>query len=127
MHELSMAQALVEQVEGIRARENAEAVLSVTVNIGALSGVDRESFEFAFPFAATGTSLAGASLIVKQTPIEVTCTDCGGRTHPDLSHPQCTACGSSSIRITDGRDFIIQSVELRCGDDTPGGASGKGE
>jgi hydrogenase nickel incorporation protein HypA/HybF len=113
MHELSMAQALIEQVEKIQAKENAGAVVSVTVNIGALSGVDRESFEFAFPLATTGTSLAGALLVVRETPAEVTCGQCGKKSQPELDNLCCTACGSRSIQITAGRDFLIQSVELK--------------
>jgi hydrogenase nickel incorporation protein HypA/HybF len=112
MHELSMAQALIEQVEKIQAKENAGAVVSVTVNIGALSGVDREAFEFAFPLAATGTPLAGALLVVRETPAEVTCGQCGQKSQPELDNLCCAACGSRSIQITAGRDFLIQSVEL---------------
>ena len=112
MHELSMAQALIEQVEKIQAKENAGAVVSVTVNIGALSGVDREAFEFAFPLAAADTPLAGAALVIVETPAEVTCGQCGKQSQPDLANMRCATCGSNCIRITAGRDFLIQSIEL---------------
>jgi len=113
MHELSLAQALVEQVEQIRVREHATAVTSITVNIGALSGVDREPFEFAFPLAIEGTPLAGASLAIEETPAEVTCGACGARSQPEVTRIRCEACGDTNVRITAGRDFLIQSVELR--------------
>jgi hydrogenase nickel incorporation protein HypA/HybF len=113
MHELSLAQALVEQVEAIRVREKAEAVLNVTVNIGALSGVNRESFEFAFPLAVEGTALAEARLCVEETPLSVTCSDCGRESKPEVTDPHCSGCGSVRTRITAGREFLIQSVELR--------------
>jgi len=113
MHELSMAQALIEQVEKIQARENAGAVVSITVNIGALSGVDREAFEFAFPLAAADTPLAGAALVIVETPAEATCGECGAKSNPGLSGMRCGACGSHQIRITAGRDFLIQSIEVK--------------
>lgn len=113
MHELAMAQALVEQVERIRAKENAVAVISVTVNIGALSGVDRDAFEFAFPLATEGTSLAGSRLDIVETPVEVACGDCEERSRPSLDNFLCAKCRSRRVRITAGRDFLIQSVELR--------------
>jgi len=112
MHELSLAQALVEEVERIQAREDAEAVLAVTVDIGALSGVDRDSFAFVFPLAAEGTALAGASLTIEETPAEVTCDECGKRSHPELTSVRCVECGSRRVRITDGRDFLLRSVDL---------------
>ena len=113
MHELSMAQALVDQVEQIRAKENAREVVSITVDIGALSGVDREAFEFAFPLAAEGTSAAGASLVVERTPAGVTCDQCGEQSQPELTDLRCVPCGSRRVRITVGRDFLIKSVELK--------------
>lgn len=113
MHELSLAQALVEQVEGLCVKENADAVLSVTVNIGALSGVNRESFEFAFPLAVEGTRLKGATLKIEETPAVVTCEQCGQQTQPPVDNVQCMQCGSRRVGITAGRDFLIQSVELR--------------
>jgi hydrogenase nickel incorporation protein HypA/HybF len=131
MHELSLAQALVDEVERIKAKENAVEVLSVTVSIGALSGVDRESFEFAFPLVAEGTGLAGAALVIQETPAEIQCEDCGKATEPDLAFFKCRACGSSRVTITGGRDFLIQAVQVRCEDDNeePDGdeRSGKGE
>jgi len=112
MHELSLAQTLVEQVERIRARENGAAVISVTVNIGALSGVDRSAFEFAFPLVAEGTALAGAALVIEMTPAASTCEHCGEISPLSLDDIRCAKCGSRDVRITAGRDFLIQSVEL---------------
>jgi hydrogenase nickel incorporation protein HypA/HybF len=113
MHELSLVQALIDKVEQIQAREDGEEVLSVTVTIGALSGVARASFEFAFPLAAQGTALAKASLKIEETPAEVTCNDCAQVSHPDPGNVRCVQCGSHHIRITGGREMLIQAVELR--------------
>ena len=111
MHELSMAQAMVEQVEQILSREHAGAVSTITVNIGALSGVDRAAFEFAYPIAIEGTPLATAALVIVETPAEVTCEACGERSRPDSLNLCCATCGSRRVRITAGRDLLIQSLE----------------
>jgi hydrogenase nickel incorporation protein HypA/HybF len=108
-----MAQALADQLEQIRVKEKAEAVVSVTVNIGALSGVDRAAFEFAFPLVIEGTALADAALVIVQTPAEITCEQCGTHSQPALTRLCCAACGSRRVRVTAGRDFLIQSVELK--------------
>jgi len=108
---------LVEQVEAIRLREKADAVVSVTVTIGALSGVDRESFAFAFPLAVEGTPLAETKLQIVEMPLKVTCSDCGRESRPDVTSPHCTACGSVNSRITAGREFLIQAVELQYPDE----------
>lgn len=112
MHELSLAQALIEQAERIRAEHGAESVASITVNIGALSGVDRQSFEFAFPMAAAETALCGARLRIEETPAQALCEDCRARSQPEPAFVVCAACGSRRVRITAGRDFLLTAVEL---------------
>jgi len=113
MHELSLATALVEQVQRVCEDERASAVVSIRLRIGALSGVDRESFEFAFPLAAEGTCAADAKLIFAVVPAELTCDGCGQRAAPGKMFLTCGACGSNRVRITAGRDFQIESVEVK--------------
>ena len=113
MHELSLATALVEQVQRVCAAEKASAVASIRLRLGALSGVDRESFEFAFPLAAEGTCAADAKLVFDPTPAEITCDTCGVRAVPGKMFLTCNACGSNRVRITAGREFEIVSVELK--------------
>ncbi|MEI8243120.1 MAG: hydrogenase maturation nickel metallochaperone HypA [bacterium] len=112
MHELSLATALVEQVQRICEAEQASAVASIRLRLGALSGVDRESFAFAFPIAADGTSVEGAGLVFDRVPAEITCDACGVRAEPGCMFLTCGACGSNRVRITAGREFQIVSVEL---------------
>ena len=113
MHELSLATALVEQVQRVCAAEKASAVESIRLRLGALSGVDRESFEFSFPLVADETCAAGAKLVFDEVPAEITCDACGKCSSPKKMFLQCSACGSTHVRITAGREFQIVSVELR--------------
>ena len=48
MHEMSLAQALVDQVVELAEKDGCRQILSVEVSIGALSGVMREPLEFCF-------------------------------------------------------------------------------
>ena len=113
MHELSLATALVEQVQRVCEAEKASAVASIRLRLGALSGVDRESFEFVFPLAAEGTCAAEAKLVFDQVPAEITCDACGRHAVPGRMFLTCHACGSNRVRITAGREFEIVSVELK--------------
>jgi hydrogenase nickel incorporation protein HypA/HybF len=113
MHELSLATALVEQVQRVCEAEQASAVASIRLRLGALSGVNRESFEFVFPIAAEGTCVEGAKLVFDAAPAEITCDACGVRAVPGKMFLTCNACGSNRVRITAGREFEIVSVELK--------------
>lgn len=112
MHELSLAQALVQQVAAIVEREQASRVAALTVSIGALAGVDRDAFEFAYPYAAEDTVLAGAELHVRECPADVLCSTCGRHSSPEVVWLRCVHCGSADIEVVCGRDFLLESVEL---------------
>ena len=112
MHELSLATALVEQVERVCETERATAVETIRLRLGALAGVNREAFEFAFPLAAEGTRAEHAKLAFEAAPAEIACDDCGRRTAPGKMFLTCSACGSRRVRVTAGREFEIVSVEV---------------
>jgi len=112
MHELSLADALVRQVEELLKREGACRALSVTVSIGRLSGVDREAFEFAFPMVAADTPLASTRLVVKEEAARLHCNGCGQESGAQLPLLVCEHCGSTDVEIVSGRDFLLESVEI---------------
>ena len=117
MHELSLAQSLVEQVCRAAERENAVRVSRIVVVIGKHSGVERDAFEFAFPFAAEGSVVEGAGLVVEEIPAAVACRSCGADSHPVITNLACMRCGSTEVELVGGREFLVRSVEL----EVPGG------
>ncbi|MCF7818339.1 MAG: hydrogenase maturation nickel metallochaperone HypA [Kiritimatiellales bacterium] len=116
MHELSLAQELVEHIARVAKSENALRVERVVVVIGRYSGVEREAFEFAFPFAAEGTIAEGAELLIEERPATVWCRNCNSSSHVASTHLTCGNCGSTEVALTDGREFMIQSIQLEVPD-----------
>ena len=112
MHELSIAQSVIEQVTETARKEKAVRVVTITLAIGVLSGVERESLEFAFPLAADGTLAAGAHLIIEEVPARFACRACHAETDFEMPMVACPTCGSGEVEVSGGRDLIIQSVEL---------------
>jgi hydrogenase nickel incorporation protein HypA/HybF len=112
MHELSIAQALVEQIERIARRESSSRVESVTLSVGDLCGVDPRALEMAFPLAAEQTIAEGADLKIHTASATVQCRGCGegGRADPLLLC--CGRCGSTDVEINGGRELLITSLEL---------------
>jgi hydrogenase nickel incorporation protein HypA/HybF len=113
MHELSLATALVGQLERLCEAQGPARVVSVRLRLGALSGVDREAFVFAFPLAAEGTCAAGAKLVFEELPAEVTCEACGARSAVAGVALRCGACGSDRVQLVAGREFETVSAELQ--------------
>jgi len=112
MHELSLAQALVEQASDLARRDGCSTILAVDVRIGALSGVMRDALEFCFPAAARGTALEGAALRVTEVPLQAVCRDCRFESQPEPFEIQCPNCGSMNLELTDAREFKLVSLEV---------------
>lgn len=112
MHELSIADALVKQVEALVAREGAVRALSVVVEVGSRSGVDPDALSAAFPFVAEmSTPVAGAGLEVRSPQGVTVCADCGAP-QDDAGLAVCAKCGSAALERTGSRDLTLRSVEL---------------
>ncbi len=112
MHELSLATALIGELEGILEKERGQRICSVTVEIGALSGVVAEPMAFAFPMAAEGSRVEGAELIIEERALELKCRACGHESMPEDPFPICVDCGSTDVDVLAGRDFMILRVEV---------------
>jgi hydrogenase nickel incorporation protein HypA/HybF len=132
MHELSIAMALVEDVERALFRDAAAtstddadatgaaqpktffpgAVSLVRVRIGKLSGVDAEALKQAFPVAAENTCCNAAQLAVTEIETQATCHACGAEFMPEFGFCVCTECDSTDVEITGGRELLLESVEL---------------
>ena len=111
MHELSIAQALVEQVQSVAEKEHSR-ITGITVSIGALSGVDAEALDQAFRIAVEDTPLMGSRLEINKIPAKVICHSCNKESSPDFPSFACQYCGSLDFEIVSGRDMLLQSVDL---------------
>jgi Zn finger protein HypA/HybF involved in hydrogenase expression len=74
MHELSIAQALL---EGVARHTPPDAILQkVRVRIGPLHSIVPEAMTFAWSAATAGGPFEGALLEIEYLPWTLTCTDC---------------------------------------------------
>jgi hydrogenase nickel incorporation protein HypA/HybF len=113
VHEVSIVQALIEQVD----QEVAQAghpgrVVSLDLVIGRLSGVHPDSIRFAFQLLTPHTLLEGATLRIEEPQASCCCRACGAQTPIDDLILQCPRCGSVEVSIEGGRDLVLQSIEL---------------
>lgn len=112
MHELSIAESLIEQVRQVAEREHADRVARITVDVGPLSGVDPQALETAFPVAAEHTVAEHAELAIECTGATATCRACSHTFTPQLPLCPCPQCGSLDADIDGGRDLLLKAVEL---------------
>lgn len=113
MHELSIVEALIDQVTHELDRAGRPGrVIQLDVSIGRLSGVHPDSIRFAFDLLTPGTILDDAKIVIEEPKAMARCHTCGQRTEIDDVVFDCPKCHSDSITIEGGRDMILQSIEI---------------
>jgi len=112
VHELSVCQALIGQVETVAQERGARGVKSVLVRLGPLSGVEASLLEQAYPLARAGTIAEASRLLIEPAPIRIKCETCGAETEAAPNCLICATCGDYHTRLLSGDEMMLMSVEL---------------
>ncbi|MEU9175878.1 hydrogenase maturation nickel metallochaperone HypA [Streptomyces sp. NPDC048550] len=117
MHEMSIAMAVVAQVEEAAEAGGASAVTSVRLQVGELAGVVPDALAFCFELACAGTVLEGAELVTESVPARAHCRSCTGDWAVGMP-PRlvCPGCGQATeVELLAGRELQILSVHWEDG------------
>ena len=112
MHEASIAQSLLETVIESAKKQSAKEIVSVTIKVGKLSGVEPDSLLFAFNALKENTVAANCKLFIEEMPIIGVCNVCGYEGSYDSFLFACNNCGSFEVRITSGEELNIKEIEV---------------
>lgn len=112
VHELSVCQALIAEVERIATSHGALKVQLVKLRVGPLSGVETQLLEHAYPFASTGTVADGSTLEIEPALLIVHCEMCGFESEAEPNLLSCGACGSCLTKVVRGEELTLMRVEL---------------
>jgi hydrogenase nickel incorporation protein HypA/HybF len=112
MHELSVCQGLLRQVEKVATEKGATSVDRILLRIGGLSGVEPPLLERAFEIARMGTLAEEATLEIEEGPVVVKCQDCGGSSVVPVNRLVCAYCGEWKVNVTEGEEMLLLSLDL---------------
>ncbi|MBU0733396.1 MAG: hydrogenase maturation nickel metallochaperone HypA, partial [Proteobacteria bacterium] len=112
MHEMSIAQSLLDIIKEEMRKHNARLVRSVRLNIGQLSAIVPESLSFCFNVMTSGTELEGAKLIMEIIPLRGTCKECRREFEIKNYAFECPFCSSSQIDTIAGQELSIVEMEV---------------
>lgn len=114
MHEISLVQGLFQQLADLAKQNNMSKVVTVTMQIGPLSGVVADSFRFGFEvLSAEDELMKGAELILDTTTVTYRCTKCGGVQDNCTDRPEsCNKCDEIFLIAEGGDELILQKVEM---------------
>ncbi len=113
MHELSIVEAILEQVrEEVRQSGATGRVTRLDLVIGRLSGVSPDSIRFAFELLGPGTLMEQAQICIREPAAVCACRGCGARSEIDELVAVCPRCASQDVAIEGGQELILQSIEV---------------
>jgi hydrogenase nickel incorporation protein HypA/HybF len=112
MHELSIAQSIVEIVGQYVPPDEQGRVRTVTVRVGAMAGVVPDSLEFCFNAIVHHTPLADAVMALEFVPFVVACNSCNqtGEAEPGIAI--CPRCGSADTEVRSGTELQVVSIDV---------------
>lgn len=113
MHELSIANSLVElALEHAKDSGNVR-VQQINLRIGALSCVHRDALMFSFDLVTADTALTGAKLHITDLPVVIYCPKCEVLQElPGVQAFHCPECQTPSADIRQGQELEIESIEV---------------
>lgn len=112
MHELSVCQSILSQLESIAAEHHATAISTVYLQIGPLSGVEAPLLKNAWTIARSNTIAAEATLEIEEMPVTIRCTVCEKESHATPNRMLCEHCGAWQTRLISGDEMLLRSVDL---------------
>lgn len=113
MHELSIAQSIIQLAEQQARRNNASEIEEIELEIGSLSGVEIHSLEFALQSSVKGTLLSNSRIIRHDIVAEGRCGDCEKVFSVDTLFSPCPYCQSYCVKIIKGKELRIKSIVIK--------------
>lgn len=112
MHEMSLAEGVLQLVEDTARRESANRVKLVVLEIGRLSSVEPEALKFCFEAVTHGSIAQGAALEILATPGAGWCMQCAETVPMTELYGACPNCGSHQVQPTGGTEMRVKEIEI---------------
>lgn len=112
MHELSIAQSILDIVMSNVPNDQLKDVRTISLKIGASSGIVADSLEFGFAAITAETPLSSACLRIEKVPFVIRCHSCGLEQENEAGFAVCASCGGIDTTIISGTEMQFSEIEL---------------
>lgn len=120
MHELSMANSMVDAILTTAKTNNALKVTEAVLEIGEMTMLNPEQLRFMIDILRKDTILEEAEIIIHMIPIEIECDNCGfkgeTRTEENMDHlmavAKCPKCDKTNVHIIQGQECNIKTIKI---------------
>lgn len=112
MHELSIALGIVKIAEDETAKAKAKRVTKIELEIGVLSGIEIDSFNFIWESAIKDTVLEFAKKEITVIKGKGKCVDCDTEFEMENLFDPCPYCNSYFKGILKGKELRVKALEV---------------
>ena len=112
MHELGIAQNILDIVQQSVPGDQVSAVKKIRIRVGRLSGVVPDSLEFCIQVLLNETEMKQAGLVMETIPTVSRCRDCRHKFAADDFVFSCPVCKSANLELISGRELEVAEIEL---------------
>lgn len=112
MHELAITQSILDIAQRAAAEHRVQRIREIRIKIGDYSGVVPQCIQYYFDVISRDTVAQGAVLRMERLPIVMRCETCGWEGTVDKHHIQCASCGGTQLKLLQGREFYVDSLEV---------------
>jgi hydrogenase nickel incorporation protein HypA/HybF len=114
MHELSIAQGILDTIEN--QIKSVKPITRIFLTIGPLAGVSAESLEFWLSEIAKQKGFGAPTVVINKTTALANCSACKEKYEIKSFYSACPSCDSFERTIESGFECVIDSIELEDSD-----------
>ena len=112
MHELGIAENILDIVRQAVPAGRASAVKKIWLRVGPFAGIVPDSLKFCFAALAGDSDMATAALQIEETPLAVLCHDCGTQSEVKNFAFRCPVCGGGDLETVSGTELEVVEIEI---------------
>lgn len=125
MHELPATEGILSVALEAAQQNGARRIIAIDLVIGELAGIVDDSVQFYFDILSKDTIAEGAVLRFRRERAAANCGDCGHQFPVEVPLTAvCPVCGGNRLRVSGGREFFVESIEV---EDEDSGSEGDSE
>ena len=110
MHEMSLAEGILQIIEAAARQQGFARVREVRLEIGQLAGVELEALRFCLDSVLQGSLAEGARIDVDHTPGTGWCMLCGTTVPITSFFDPCPRCGGHQVQPTGGTQMRVKDL-----------------
>ncbi len=112
MHEMSLAEGVLQLIEDSAKTQNFSRVKTVWLEIGQLAGVEVEAMKFCFEAVVHDSIAQGAELVIIELPGQAWCLHCAEVVNVTALYDACPKCGSHQVQVTGGNEMRVKELDV---------------